>query len=74
MDNNYNFTSNNLPSEVSIWTKFKNFLCQDIEVTLSPRQEKVFGAIHDFWTQEITGEKVKGFLFKEIEIIDNIEL
>ena len=78
--------NNALPSEVSIWTKIRNFLCQDIEITLTPKQEKVFKEVHDFWNQEITGqkvhdfffyeitgEKVKDFLFQEIEITDNVE-
>ena len=85
MDNRVN--SNNLPTEVSVWTKIRNFLCQDIALELTPQQEKVFQEVHDFWTQEntgekdhdflfyeITGEKVKNFLFKEIEITDDIEL
>ena len=85
MDNSVN--SNNLPTEVSVWTKIRNFLCQDIALELTPKQEKVFQEVHDFWTQEITGEKVhdflfyeitgekvKNFLFKEIKITDNIEL
>jgi len=63
-----------LPSEVSVWTKIRNFLCQEIELTLTPRQEKVFNEVHDFWNQEITGESVKNFLFKEIVITDNIQL
>ena len=85
MDNRVN--SNNLPTEVSVWTKIRNFLCQDISFELTPKQEKVFQEVHDFWTQEITGEKVhdflfyevtgekvKNFLFKEIEITDDFEL
>ena len=85
MDNRVN--SNNLPTEVSVCTKIRNFLCQDIALELTPKQEKVFQEVHDFWTQEITGEKVhdflfyeitgekvKNFLFKEIKITDNIEL
>ena len=83
MENN----SKNLPSEVSVWTKIRNFLCQDIKLELTPKQEKVFQEVHDFWHQEITvknvhdflfyeitGEKVKNFLFKEIEITGDIEL
>lgn len=76
-----------LPTEVSVWTKIRNFLCQDMELVLTPKQEKVFKEVHDFWHQEITGqkihdflffditgEKVKNFLFQEIKITDNIEL
>lgn len=62
----------NLPSEVSVWGKVKAFLLQDvnreIEITMTPYQEKVFKEVHDFWFQDITWKKVKGFLFKEIEI------
>ncbi len=85
MENSVN--RNNLPTEVSLWTKIRNFLCQDITLELTPKQEKVFQEVHDFWHQEITGknvhdflfyditgEKVKNFLFKEIEITDNIKL
>ena len=85
MENRVN--TSNLPTEVSVWTKIRNFLCQDIALELTPKQEKVFQEVHDFWTQEITGEKVHDFLFyeitgekvknalfKEIEITDNIRL
>ena len=30
-----------LPAKVSIWSRIKNFLCQDIVVELTPKQEKV---------------------------------
>ena len=82
-----NGINNNLPSEVSVWSKIRNFLCQNVEITLTPKQEKVFKEINDFWSQEITGQdvhnflfynitgsSVKNFLFKEIEITDNIKL
>ena len=83
MENRVN--SNNLPTEISVWTKIRNFLCQDIKLELTPKQEKVFQEVHDFWHQEITGEdvhdflfyeitgqKVKDFLFKEVEITGDI--
>ena len=83
MENRAN--SNNLPTEISVWTKIRNFLCQDINLELTPKQEKVFQEVHDFWHQEITGEdvhdflfyeitgqKVKDFLFKEVEITGDI--
>ena len=85
MENSVN--NANLPSEVSVWTKIRNFLCQDVQVTLTPKQERVFKEVHDFWYQEITGqdvhdflyyeitgEKIKNFLFQEIEITDDIEI
>ena len=83
MENRVN--SNNLPTEISVWTKIRNFLCQDIKLELTPKQENVFQEVHDFWHQEITGEdvhdflfyeitgqKVKDFLFKEVEITGDI--
>ncbi len=72
MENRNN--TGNLPTEVSLWTKIRNFLFQDMELELTPKQEKVFQEVHDFWHQEITGEKVKNFLFKEIEITGDVEL
>lgn len=77
----------NLPAKISVWTKIRNFLFQDMVIELTPKQEKVFAEVYDFWHKEITGknihdilfyeitgEKIKKFLFKEINIIDNIEL
>ena len=85
MENRNN--TGNLPTEVSLWTKIRNFLFQDMELELTPKQEKVFQEVHDFWHQEITGqdvhdflfyeitgEKVKNFLFKDNEITGDIEL
>ena len=50
-----------LPSEVSIWSKIRSFLFKEIEITdvelsLTPKQEKVFQEVHDFWNQEITDD------------------
>lgn len=56
-----------LPTNVSVWTKIKNFLFQDITVELTPKQEKVFQEVHDFWHQEITTKTVHDFLFQKIE-------
>ena len=60
-----------LPSEVSVWSKIRNFLFKEIKITdavlvLTPKQEKVFKEVHDFWNQEITGQKVHDFLFYNI--------
>ena len=51
-------TEFNLPTKVSIWTKIKNFFCQDI---------KVEDEINEFLHQEITWGKVKDFLFQEVK-------
>ncbi|MBR1802518.1 MAG: hypothetical protein IJ777_00860 [Clostridia bacterium] len=68
MENNFNGASN-LPTEVSVWTKIKNFLFQEVNVTLTPKQAKVFQEVHDFWHQD-----AHDFFFQEIKIIDNITL
>ena len=57
MENNENEKNSSVytkvPAKVSPWTSFKNFLFQDIVVELTPKQEKVFKEVRDFWTQEI---------------------
>ena len=60
-------TEFNLPTKVSIWTKIKNFFCQDIKVELTPKQQKVEDEINEFLHQEITWGKVKNFLFQEVK-------
>ena len=73
MENGFS-TNNNLPTKVSVWTKVRNFLCQDINFNLTEKQQKVFSEVYDFWHQEITGQTIKNFLFKEIKITGDIEL
>ena len=86
-NNAVNNIARNVPTQVSVWTKVRNFLLQDVKITMTPKQEKVFQEVHDFWHQEITGEKlhdfwfqeitgeqVHDFLFQEIKIVDNITL
>lgn len=55
-----------LPAQVSAWTKIRQFLCKEITVELTPKQEKVFKEVYDFWHYDITGEDVKKVLFHEI--------
>lgn len=57
-----------LPTKVNAWTKIKNFLFQEITVELTPKQEKVFKEVHDFWHQEITWQGIKDFWLQDIEI------
>lgn len=59
MENNENNSSvyTKVPAKLSPWTSFKNFLFQDIVVELTPKQEKVFKEVRDFWTQEIYFDK-----------------
>ena len=74
MENLENNGANALPAEVSVWTKMKNFLFKEITVTMTPKQQKVFQEVHDFWHQDITAKSLHDFFFQEIEIIDNITL
>lgn len=56
-----------LPAKVSVWTRFKDFLLQDVEtmqLELTPSEKKFV----DFWTQEVTIDKAYDFLFQEIKI------
>ena len=46
-------------TEVGFWSKFKNFLFQEINVELTPYQQKVEDEINEFLHQEIS---FKGFL------------
>lgn len=59
-----------VPAEISTGTKIKNFLFQEITLTMTPKQELVFQEVHDFWHQEVN----RDFWFQEIKIIDNITL
>ncbi len=63
-----------VPEKINTWTKIRNFLFQEITVTMTPKQERVLQEVHDFWHQEVTGQKIHDFLFQEIKIVDNITL
>ena len=67
---NNNEVRTEVPAEINTWTKIKNFLFQEVTFQLTPKQEKVFKEVHDFWHQELNHD----FWFQEIEIIDNITL
>ena len=64
-------TQFNLPTKVSVWTKIKNFLFQEIKVELTPKQQKIENEINEFLHQEITWGKVHDFLFQEISFKKN---
>ena len=67
---NNNEVRTEVPAEINTWTKIKNFLFQEVTFELTPKQDKVFKEVHDFWHQELNHD----FWFQEIEIIDNITL
>jgi len=58
---------NQLPTKVGFWGKFKSFLFQEINVELTPYQQKVEDEVNEFLHQEITWQGVKSFLFQEIK-------
>lgn len=68
---------NNLPAEASLWSKFKGFLFQEIDLNkpivleLTPKEEKVLGEVHDFLFQEVKFPELHDFLFQEINIFGN---
>ncbi len=57
--------SKSLPAKPSLWTRFKAFLFQEIDLTqeitieLSAKEEKVLTEVHDFLFQELS---FKGFM------------
>ena len=63
---NNNEVRTEVPAEINTWTKIKNFLFQEVTFELTPKQEKVFKEVHDFWHQDITGQDVKNVLYHEI--------
>lgn len=65
-------TNASLPQEISVWSKIKSFLLQDVSrdvvVTMTPHQAKVLKEVHDFWFQKVDFGKVKDFLFQDITL------
>ena len=59
MENNEKNSSvyTQVPAKVTNWSKFKSFLFKEVVVELTPKQEKVFKEVRDFWTQEIYFDK-----------------
>ncbi len=73
----YNFSENaesNLPKEIGVWGKIKNFLFQEIDLNkpivleLTPKEEKVLTEVHDFLFQEVKFSELHDFLFQEITL------
>lgn len=66
LGNNFGSINASAPAKVSVWTRLKGFLLQDvseIKLELTPGEKKFV----DFWTQEVTIEKAYNFLFQEIK-------
>ena len=64
----------NLPTQVGVWGKVKNFLFQEIDLNkpivleLTPKEEKVLTEVHDFLFQEVKFPELHDFLFQEITL------
>lgn len=56
-----------LPVQVSVWSKIKNFLFQEIKVELTPGQQAFENKMNDILNTEVTFKSVKDFLFQEIK-------
>lgn len=64
----------NLPTKVSVWTKIKNFFCQDVEVTSkNPKTQEGIKKFDNFLSQEIdmgqkleTGKGFKNFWLQKV--------
>ena len=52
----------------TIWTKIKNVLLTEIEVELTPYQQKVENEVNEFLHKEITWQNVKAFWTQEVKI------
>ena len=66
----------NLPAKIGVWSKIRSFLFQEIDLNapivleLTPKQEKVFGEVHDFLFQEVKFTELHDFLFQEVKLPD----
>lgn len=58
--------SSNLPVKPTFASRLKSVLFYEVNVELTPYQQKVEDEINEFLHQEITWEKVKNFLFQEV--------
>ena len=81
MENNENENNSSVytkvPAKISPWTSFKNFLFQEIVVELTPKQEKVFKEVRDFWTQEIyfdNGFHLRPYSYRKEENSEDVKI
>lgn len=55
-----------LPVKKGFWNSFKTFWLQEVNIELTPKQQKVEREINEFLYQEVTWDKVRDFLFQEV--------
>ena len=71
-ENEANQAESAVPAKISVWSKVKGFLFQEINLNkpivleLTPKEEKVLNEVHDFLFQEIRFPELHDFLFQEI--------
>lgn len=56
-----------LPAQISVWSKIKSFLFQEIKVELTPGQQAFENKMNDALNQDVTFKSFKDFLFQEIK-------
>jgi len=67
-------TGSNLPAEIGMWGKFKNFWFQPIDLNkpivleLTPKEEKVLTEVQSFLFQDVEFQELNNFLFQEITL------
>ena len=54
-------------AEVSVWSRIKSFLFQEIKVELTPAQQGFEDKLNNVLGQEVTFKSFKDFLFQEIK-------
>lgn len=54
-------------AQVSVWSKIKSFLFQEIKVELTPAQQGFENRMNDVLNQDVTFKSFKDFLFQEIK-------
>lgn len=55
-----------LPVKKGFWNSFKAFWLQEVNIELTPKQQKIEREINEFLYQEVTWQKVHDFLFQEV--------
>lgn len=54
-------------AQVSVWSKIKTFLFQEITVELTPAQQRFENRMNDVLNQEVTFKSFKDFWLQEVK-------
>lgn len=54
-------------AQVSVWSKIKSFLFQEIRVELTPAQQRFENRMNEVLNQDVTFKSFRDFLFQEIK-------